>query len=345
MTLKRTLIKAGIAVGAFITVLNSVFVVDQTEQAVITKMGNPKRVIINPIIKNKELSDRLRVVYKNRDVYLSEYPGPFYGLYFKIPFVESVNKSDRRIQSWDGTPEQITTSDKRYIWVDAAARWIIEDPLKYGESVKNFTGAQAKLDDVLDSDTKTNISKHPLIESVRNSNKTLLVEEAELRESIPADTVLVGREGIENNITTSASLSCKEYGIGVLNVIIKRINYVESVKISIEDRMISERKRISDRYMSEGRGERDKIDGDRIQEQQKILSEAYRKAERIRGLADGIAARVYAEAYSKDPKFYQFYKTLNLYRTMGDSTRKEVDLVIGTDNDFFKYLKEIDPKK
>jgi len=264
------------------------------------------------------------------------------GLHIKRPFVEKVIRFDKRILEWDGDPNQIPTKDKKYIWVNTYARWRISDPLKFYQSVRNETGAQARLDDILDAATRDYITSHVLLEVVRNSNREMKMaeNELELAEDIKAP-IEWGRDKITRQILKKASKIVPQYGIELVDVRIKHINYVKEVRNKVYERMISERTRIAEKYRSEGQGKKAEIEGQMEKELQRITSEAYRKAQEIKGKADAEATIIYAEAYNNDPEFYSFIKTLETYKK---SLTKNSWLIIGTDNDFFKYLKNIKGK-
>ena len=305
----------GIAIAVLvilgIVVLRSMlYTVDETKQVIITQFGRPMG---EPIKAS--------------------------GLHFKTPFIQKANYFEKRILEWDGSPNQIPTRDKRYIWVDTTARWKIVDPLKFLQSVGNETGAHARLDDIIDSATRESISNHILIEAVRNTNR--LVERVEdIEEVMGAEEALemieVGREEITRGILKQAREMVPQYGIELIDVRIRRINYVEAVRQKVYERMISERKRAAEQYRSEGQGKKAEIDGER--ELDLIESEAYRKAEEIKGKADAEAIKIYAEAYSKDPEFYSFLKTLETYKETID---ERSTIILSTDADYFRYLTEM----
>jgi len=264
------------------------------------------------------------------------------GLHIKRPFVEKVIRFDKRILEWDGDPNQIPTKDKKYIWVNTYARWKITDPLKFYQSVRNEIGAQARLDDILDAATRDYITSHVLLEVVRNSNREMKTAENELE--LAADIkapIKWGRDKITRQILKQASKIVPQYGIELVDVRIKHINYVKEVRTKVYERMISERTRIAEKYRSEGQGKKAEIEGQMEKELQRITSEAYRKAQEIKGKADAHATVIYAEAYNNDPEFYSFIKTLETYKK---SLTKNSWLIISTDNDFFKYLKNMKGK-
>ena len=262
------------------------------------------------------------------------------GLHWKRPFVEKANRFEKRVLEWDGDPNQIPTLDKKFIWVDSYARWRISDPLKFFQSVKNETGAYARLDDIIDSATRDSITTYVLLEVVRNSNRDMAMAEAEL--ALPDDvtaTIDWGREKITRKILEEASAKTGKYGIELVDVRIKRINYVEEVRAKVYERMISERTRIAEKYRSEGQGKKAEIEGQMEKELQRITSEAYRTAQELIGEADAEATKIYAAAFNKDPEFYSFLRTLETYKaTLGSNSW----LLLTTDSDYLKYLKSID---
>ena len=297
------------------------FIVDETQQVVITQFGEPM---------GKPIRDA--------------------GLYFKMPFIQTANYLDKRILKWDGDPNQIPTRDKRYIWVDSTARWKIVDPLKFMQTVATEAGAYDRLDDIVDSATRDAISNLILVETVRNSNR--LVENMNLAQESDEDKIeidssvlekiTIGREKLTRDILKNATQIVPQYGIELIDVQIKRINYIKEVRKKVYDRMNSERKRAAEQFRSEGQGEKAQIEGKVAKELQEIRSEAYRKAQEIKGRADAEAVKIYAEAYNKDAEFYAFVKTLETYKnTIGEGTT----LILSTDNDYYDYLKSIEGKK
>jgi len=303
-------IPIGVAVVIGLILLSSIFyTVDESQQVVITEFGEP---VGEPITKA--------------------------GLYVKKPFIQKVNYFDKRLLVWDGNPTQIPTSDKKYIWVDTTARWRIVDVLKFLQSVGNERSAHARLDDIIDSATRDQITSHPLYEIVRNSNRQFITAEIAIEEREEIGEVKKGREAITRRILEEAAKLTPQYGIELVDVRIKRINYVEQVRLKVYDRMISERKRVAEGYRSEGRGRAAEIEGMRRKELLRITSEAYRRAQVVKGEADAKATKIYADAYSKDPEFYSFLQTLDTYKKTlsGDSV-----IILTTDSELYKYLKSI----
>jgi modulator of FtsH protease HflC len=290
--------------GAFYTI-------DETQQVVITQFGEP----IGETITRA-------------------------GLYFKTPFIQQANYFEKRLLQWDGSPNQIPTKDKRYIWIDTAARWKIKDALKFLQSVTNEPGAHARLDDIVDSAARDYITNHNLVELVRNSNRLVEsaggLEQDEIKASDEAlETITVGRNAITRGILEQASLIVPQYGIELIDVRIKRINYVKEVQRKVYERMISERRRAAEQYRSEGQGKKREIEGQMGKELEQIRSEAYRQAENIKGQADAEAINIYADAYNKDPEFYSFVKSLETYKNTVD---KDTTLIFSPENEYLEYF-------
>jgi membrane protease subunit HflC len=296
------------AVALLATAYSALYTVSETQQVVITQFGEP---IGKPI----------------------DAPG----LHVKLPFVQEVNVFDKRWLEWDGSANQVPTRDKKYIWVDTFARWRIADPLRFFQRLRDERSAQSRLDDIIDGETRNVIASHDLIEAVRSSNREfelgdtaqdVISEEAALR-------VHFGRERITRLILERASAVMPDYGIEMVDVRIQRINYIDTVQAKVFDRMISERKRIADRYRSEGQGKSAEIRGRKERELKKIESEAYRKSQEIMGKADAEATAIYAAAYGRAPELYRFLRTMETYRTTVDA---KSTLVLSTDGDLFRYL-------
>jgi len=269
------------------------------------------------------------------------------GLKLKIPFVQKVNYFEKRILEWDGYPTQIPTKDKKYIWVDTTARWRINDPLKFFQSVYDERGAQARLDDIIDSAVRDAVTSHKLISIVRSTNRVIsgLIStegEEEFIEQGALEEVNVGRGKLREEIIARVKKLAPRYGIKIIDVRIKRVNYIKEVRQKVYERMIAERKRAAEKYRSEGRGIRAEIEGKTERKLKLILSEAYKKAQEIKGDADAKATKIYADAYNKDKDFYSFLKILETYNNTID---KNTTFIITTDSEYFKYFKNIDPKK
>lgn len=298
-----------IAVIILLLAQGGIYVVNEAEQVIVTQFGKPVGDVVPP------------------------------GVHFKIPFMQDVNRFENRILKWDGDPNQIPTKDKKFIWVDTTARWRIKDPLQFFKTVATERGAHSRLDDIIDSVVRDAVSGHLLVELVRGKDYS-----AENDERFEVDGVqilpeqMLGREEILGNILTRASASTPEYGIELLDVQIKRINYVEQVRTRVYERMINERKKVAAQYRSEGEGEKAEILGQMQRELKEISSEAYRKALEIRGAADAEAAAIYADAYNRDKEFYSFLRTLESYKK---TIRENGKLVISTDADYYRYFKDV----
>ncbi|MDZ4347787.1 MAG: protease modulator HflC [Candidatus Binatia bacterium] len=268
------------------------------------------------------------------------------GLHFKLPFIQEVRRFEKRLLIWDGDPNQIPTAGREFIWVDSTARWRIVDPLKFLESVATEAGAQSRLDDIIDSVVRDLVSANPLVELVRSSTWTtpkgeVLAEATkEVVEELKKEVTL-GREEITRAILAEVRKTTPQYGIEVVDVRIKRLNYVESVREKVYARMISERKRIAARFRSEGEGRSAEILGNMEKELREIRSTAYRKVQEIRGKGDATATKIYGDAYGRDKEFYAFSRSLEALKA-GDN--KNSVLVLTTDSDYYKYLKQANPK-
>jgi membrane protease subunit HflC len=302
-----------LVVLGLIVLLSSSFIVNETEQAIITQFGKP---VGDPIISP--------------------------GVHFKIPIIQTVHFFEKRFLEWDGSPNQIPTKDKRFIWVDTYARWRIHDPLLYFQRVRDERGAHTRLDDILDGVTRNVIANNNLVEVIRSTNRQFeaSTDIGDVQDSEANVRIELGRDKMTRLIIDTASPRLKALGIEVLDLRLKRINYVEEVQVKIYERMITERKRIADQFRSEGQGEAAKILGDKERDLKKIQSEAYRTAQEIRGKADAEATTIYAAAYNQSPEsraFYRFLKTMDSYR----NTLTEKDwLVLSTKGDFFKFLEQ-----
>ena len=298
-----------IAAVIVILVYNGAYVVDETEQVIITQFG---RIVGSPKVNP--------------------------GLKFKLPFIQKANFFPKNLLGWDGDPGQIPTLDKTFIWVDTFARWKIVEPVSFFQTVNNRFNAIGKLNDIIDPAVRNFITSHSLIEAVRNTNREMDTLEIGLdaREQQTTYAVDVGRANITRGILDQAQPKLTPFGIELVDVKIKRINYVEQVRKSVYGRMIAERKQIAEKFRSEGKGEARKILGEKERDLKKITSEAYKTAQELKGAADAESTRIFAEAFGRDPEFYSFTKTLELY---GEALDKDSELVLSTDSDFFKYLK------
>lgn len=294
------------------------FTLDQAEQAVIVQLGAP---VGQPITTP--------------------------GLHFKLPFVQEVRRFDKRLLSWDGDPNQIPTRGEQFISVDTTARWRIADPLVFMQRVQNERGATLRLNDILDSIVRDHISANELVDIVRSKDWKVSEEDLERAqmvgeedEEILLQEVKTGREEITRSILEQASRQMPELGIELVDIRIKRVDYVEAVQQRVFERMIAERQRIAEQFRSEGEGRAAEIDGTTQRTLAEIQSEARRQAEVIRGRADAEAARIYSEAFGSDPEFYGFLRTLESYsRSLGNQST----LLLGADSDYFRYLREHTP--
>jgi membrane protease subunit HflC len=293
------------------------------------------------------------VIHEGEQVVITQFGAPVgrpiadAGLHTKTPFVQQVHRFHKRILEWDGSPTEITTKDKRFIWLDATARWRITDALAFYQAFRATdpeVAAQSRLDDIIDSAARDLVSDQLLIEVVRDSNRVLdpNLRALEVAEgggsSAPLEQIEIGREETTKRILEKARQNLpEEFGIELIDVQIKRINYVESVRLEVFARMISERDRIAAKYRSEGEGEAADIMGQKQKELERIQSEAYKTAEEIKGNADAEAIRIYAEAHGKDPEFFSFLQTLETYRKTTDQNTK---LILTTDSDLYRYLKD-----
>lgn len=299
-----------LAVAAILLALASAYVVDETEQVVVTQFG--------------------KVVGK---------PKQAPGLYFKIPFIQTTNYFPKNLQEWDGDPDQIPTLDKTFIFLDTFARWKVVDPVKFFQTVSNTLSGLARLDDIIDPAVRNFITSYSLIETVRKSNRELDTFEIgleDLKKEIPRYTIRTGRERIARGIMEQAQPKLRQFGIELVDVKIKRINYVEEVRKSVYQRMIAERKQIAEKFRSEGKGEARKIIGEKERDLKEITSQAYKTAQGMKGKADAESTKIFAKAFGIDPEFYSFTKTLEIYNEALDEKNT---LVLSTDSEFFKYLK------
>jgi membrane protease subunit HflC len=259
------------------------------------------------------------------------------GLHLKIPFAQEANYFDKRWLEWTGNPNQIPTRDKKYIWVETYARWRVADPLLFFQRLQDERGAQSRLDDIIDGETRNVIAEHNLIEVVRTTNREFdKAEEAEdVMEAEAMRQIKLGRDQLTRLILERASKIVPDYGIELVDVQIQRVNYIETVQAKVFERMISERKRIADRHRSEGQGKSAEIRGKKERELKVIESEAYRKTQEIMGRADAEAAAIYAAGYNQDPELYRFVKSMETY---GVTIDQNAWLVLSTGSSLFHYL-------
>ena len=306
---------AVLGIGAFV-LTSSFYTVSEVQQVIITQFGKPVGAPVTTA-----------------------------GLKVKVPFIQDVNPIDKRVLEWDGSPSDMPTKDKLYISVDLFARWRITDPLQYFLRLRDERSAQSRLDDILGSETRNAVAKHELIEIIRTTKDRVPLRDALLtdaeREQDVGSLVPIqkGRKLVEQEIFAAAAEKVRVFGIELLDIRFKRINYNESVRPKIYDRMISERRQIAERFLSEGNGEAARIRGNRVRDLNKIQSEAYRQVEEIRGVADAKATEIYAKAYNQSPEaveFYEFTRTMQSYKSI---IAENTTLVLSTDSDLFKFLR------
>ncbi len=318
-TIAKIAILVVLGIGGYVAT-SAIYTVSEVEQMIITQFGKP---VGEPVTTA--------------------------GLKFKVPFIQDVNPIDRRILEWDGNPSDMPTKDKLYISVDLFARWRITDPLQYFLRLRDERSAQSRLDDILGSETRNAVAKHELIEIIRTTKdrtplRDTLLTEAERKLDMGALVpIQKGRKLVEGEIFTAAAEKVRVFGIELLDIRFKRINYNESVRPKIYDRMVSERRQIAERFLSEGNGEAARIRGNRVRDLNKIQSEAYRQVEEIRGVADAKATEIYAKAYNQSQEavdFYEFTRTMQAYKPIiADNTT----MILSTDSDLFKFLKGMAP--
>jgi membrane protease subunit HflC len=295
---------------ALIILRSAIYVVQEPEQVIITQFGKP---VGDPVTTP--------------------------GLKLKIPVVQKAHRFDKRFLEWDGDANQLPTKDKRFLWVDMYARWRISDPLLFFQRLRDERGAQTRLDDILDGETRNAIANHNLVEVIRTTNRDPIPTELEGVDEAMLDDIRFGREMIRNEILNKSQTRTTDLGIEILDVQFKRINYVEEVRRKVYERMIAERRRIADRFRSEGEGDASRIRGEKDRDLKRIQSEAYRQAREIIGRADAAATSIYAAAYDSSPAtrdFYEFLKTMEIYETTVDP---QTSLILTTDGEFYKFLK------
>jgi len=303
-----------IAAVLLLVVFDGFFIVNEREQVVITQFGRPiDEAITDP------------------------------GLHFKIPFIQKTIVFDKRSLEWDGDRNQVPTKDKKFIFVDTYARWEIIDPLQFFKRLRDEIGAQSRLDDILDGETRNAVANHELSELIRTSNREVQSDNS-MTDDVGDDVgdsllpIEIGREDIQKTILEEANKRASDLGIAILDFRFKRINYVEEVREKVYERMISERNRIADKFRSEGQGEASRINGEKDRDLKRITSEAFRKAEEIRGKADAEAASFYANAYNRNAtsrSLYAFLRSMESYKKTFDS---QTTVVLTTDSEFFQYL-------
>ncbi len=314
--------KSGLIIVAVLFLLfQSIFTVNQAEQVIITQFGRP---VGNPITSP--------------------------GLNFKMPFIQQVNSFDKRYLAWDGPMVEMSTKDKTYVQVDTFARWRITDPMRYYLRLRDERSAQSRLEDILGSETRTAIARHELIEAVRSDKDRIPLQDESLGPITGEGTlgvlrpIKVGRAAIEKNVFNAAAPKLAEFGIELLDVRFKRINYNQQVLERIYQRMISERLQIAERFRSEGEGEAARIKGNKQRDINQIESTAYKQVQEIQGEADAKATEIYAMAYAQKPEAAEFYKFLKSMETYRKVINTDATIVLSTNSDLFALLKQAEQK-
>jgi modulator of FtsH protease HflC len=306
----KTIILIVAAVLVAVLGFNTFFILDETQQAIVTQFGKP-------------VGD----------------PRTEPGINIKTPFLQRVSYFDKRYLEWDGDTNQVPTRDKRFIFVDSYARWEITDPLQFFVRLRDERGGQSRLDDILDGETRNAVASHDLLDIVRSTNRDPEVTDDYLEAIESLEDITVGRDAIERIVLERANERTSDLGIRILDFRFKRISYVEEVRERVYERMISERKRIADQFRSEGQGEARAIDGERERDLAQIQSEAFREAEEIRGRADAEATRIYASAYNRNAQsraLYEFTRTMEAFEKTLDG---QTSIIISTDSDLYRFLK------
>ncbi len=289
---------------------NSLFILDETQQAIVTQFGKP--------VGGPRLNP---------------------GLNFKAPLIQKVQYFDKRYLKWDGDPNQVPTQDKRFMHVDTYARWQIVDPLQFFIRLRDERSGQSRLDDILDGETRNAVASYLLLDLVRSTNRTPEVYEDYLEDIEHLEDISVGREAIEAQVLERANERTADLGIVILDFRFKRMNYVAEVRERVYDRMISERNRIADQFRSEGEGEARKIEGDKERDLAQIQSEAIRESEMIRGRADARATEIYASAYNRTAMSRDLYTFLRAMEALEKSLDENTSIILTTDNELFRFLK------
>ena len=302
-----------VSIVILIAAFQSIFILDETEQAIVTQFGKP---VGGPRTEP--------------------------GINFKTPFIHKVQYFDKRYLKWDGDPNQVPTQDKKFIFVDTYARWQISDPLQFFIRLRDERSGQSRLDDILDGETRNAVASHELLDLVRSTNREPEIYEDYLQDIETLDEITVGREKIEAQILERANERTSDLGIRILDFRFKRMNYVDEVRRTVFDRMISERNRIADQFRSEGEGEARRIEGNKERDLAQIQSEAFMEAEQIRGRADALATAIYAAAYNRNNVSRELYSFLRSIEAMENSIDEETTLILSTDSELLKYLKSKD---
>jgi membrane protease subunit HflC len=312
MRSKQTLTLVLLAIVIY-TLYSSIFILDETKQAIVTLFGKP----------------------------VGE-PRTEAGLNFKIPYFHKVQYFDKRYLEWDGSRNQVPTKDKKFIFVDTYARWEITNPLQFFIRLRDERSAQSRLDDILDGETRNAVASHDLLDLVRSSNRDPEITEEFMEQIEILEDINVGRANIEKIVLEKANERTADLGVRVLDFRFKRMNYVDEVRDRVYDRMISERNRIADQFRSEGQGEARKIEGNKEKDLAEIQSEAFKKAEEIKGRADAEATKIYAAAYNRSRQSVDFYKFIRSMESFEKSLDENTTVILSSDSEFFRYLKKVD---
>lgn len=312
MRSKQTLILVFLAIVLY-TIYSSIFILDETKQAIVTLFGKP----------------------------VGE-PRTEAGLNFKIPYFHKVQYFDKRYLEWDGARNQVPTKDKKFIFVDTYARWEITNPLQFFIRLRDERSAQSRLDDILDGETRNAVASHNLLDLVRSSNRDPEITEEFMEQIEKLEDISMGRAQIEKIVLEKANERTADLGVRVLDFRFKRMNYVDEVRDRVYDRMISERNRIADQFRSEGQGEARKIEGNKEKDLAQIQSEAFKQAEEIKGRADAEATKIYAAAYNRSRQSVDFYKFIRSMESFEKSLDENTTIILSSDSEFFRYLKKVD---
>lgn len=312
--MRKSYIGLGIVILLALIVVNgSLYVLDETEQAIVTQFGKP----------------------------VGE-PRTTPGLNFKVPFIQKVQFFDKRYLEWDGERNQVPTMDKKFIFVDSYARWEITNPLQFFIRLRDERSARSRLDDILDGETRNAIASHSLLDLVRSTNREPEVTEEFMEALEVLEDINVGKAIIEKIVLEKANERTADLGVRILDFRFKRMNYVDEVRDRVYDRMVSERQRIADQFRSEGQGEARKIQGSKERELAEIQSEAFREAEEIKGRADAEATAIYASAYNQSRSAVDLYKFLRTMESFEKSLDTNTSIILSTDSEFFRYLNSLD---
>lgn len=303
-------ILVGAAILVALLLFASVYTLSETEQAIITQFGRPVGGVVSTP-----------------------------GLHAKVPFIQNVHRFEKRWLEFDGDSNEIPTRDKKYIWADTYARWRIADALRFYQAVRDERGGQSRLDDIVDGETRNAVASFDLIEIVRTGNRTFQMTEelAGIGETEAGATITTGRDKIAQQILERASRITPEFGVELVDVRFKRINYTESVQQAVFQRMIAERRRIAERSRSEGQGRAAEIRGQKERDVLAASSVGYKMAQELKGKADGKATAIYARAYGRDPAFFEFWKSMETLKVALD---KDVTVILSTDSELLKYMKD-----